>query len=71
VEKLKGKYSGQKPIALVKMKTTANIPSITAAVPVNVPVKYNTPTTRASTTLMILSIVPIFVFIAIPPKMII
>ena len=55
-------YKGQKLIRLVARKTIPSISKIIPNIPVTVLVKYNTPKTIASTTLIIRSIFPMFFF---------
>jgi hypothetical protein len=58
-----GRYKGQKLMNEVAMNTIANIPSTNANVPEMALVKYNMPMANAIDMRMILSAVPIFVFI--------
>jgi hypothetical protein len=60
VEKLKGIYRGQKPIALVARKTTPKIPRMMANAPEMAPVKYRIAMATAITKRTIRSVVLIF-----------
>lgn len=58
----KGRYNGQKPTRDVSTNTPPNTNRITPTVPVTVPVKYNAAKTAATTKRMILSVVPMLLF---------
>jgi hypothetical protein len=60
VEIFRGTYRGQKPMRLVMMKMTANIPRMIAAMPVIAPLRYRISTTIARSTLIARSAVPMF-----------
>ena len=60
----KGKYKGQKLINEVATNTPPRTRRIIPIVPVTVPVKYNTPNTIATRMRTILSMEPMFAFIA-------
>jgi hypothetical protein len=62
VESPNGKYSGQKLIKLVRMKTPERIKRIIATVPEIMFAKYNPAITIAISILTTLSAVPIFFF---------
>jgi len=59
----KGRYKGQMPNMLVRIKIPAKINSTIARIPEITCVKYKTITRAAITNLMVMSIVPMFFFI--------
>jgi diketogulonate reductase-like aldo/keto reductase len=58
-----GRYKGQKPIKPVKIKIPDKINPTIAQVPLSWCVKYSVMITKATSTLMILSVFPMFFFI--------
>jgi len=63
VDILKGTYSGQKLIALVRRKMMAKMPRTVATTPDSVPVINSMPIRIATVVLIILSVAPTFFFI--------
>jgi hypothetical protein len=61
----KGKYSGQVPMKLVRIKTAARKSPTMAIIPLIIPVIYKPAITNARVILTILSVVPIFFFIGV------